>query len=251
MHHAQAHVAAVFQAEHLAFQVALRIHGAGAFLHAPAGQQVGRRRVHGLPAGDDALHDAVGAGREDLVAHRGQGGRRQRREPDGARLDPRARGSPLPADEEAEHGRECRASEDDQVGFREHGPVAPVPVQGRSSAVRNGAANPSAMRRVVSSCGVHPCASAIVAVPVRGPSGTIVGALGSSVYLDSLSLRIKRQLALGPGQIFYSIDSTPIGALQDDPEQIFLDPYALNEPELERAIRLRSRNCSSGTTPQS
>jgi hypothetical protein len=79
--------------------------------------------------------------------------------------------------------------------------------------------------------------SAIVAVPVRGENGAIVGALGSSVYLDSLSLRIKRELDLQPGEIFFSIDATPIGALQDDPEQIFLDPYALDEPELERAVR--------------
>lgn len=79
--------------------------------------------------------------------------------------------------------------------------------------------------------------SAIVAVPVLGEGGAIVGALGSSVYLDSLSLRIKRELDLQPNDIFFSIDATPIGALQDDPEQIFLDPFALDEPELERAIR--------------
>jgi hypothetical protein len=80
-------------------------------------------------------------------------------------------------------------------------------------------------------------ASAIVAMPVRDAGGTIVGVLGSSVYLDSLSLQLKRELDLQPRLIFFSIDSTPIGALQDDPEQIFLDPYDLNEPELERAIR--------------
>lgn len=79
--------------------------------------------------------------------------------------------------------------------------------------------------------------SAIVAVPVLGEEDAIVGVLGSSVYLDSLSLRIKRELDLQPNEIFYSIDSTPIGALQDDPEKIFLDPLALGEPELERAIR--------------
>ena len=79
--------------------------------------------------------------------------------------------------------------------------------------------------------------SAIVAVPVHGADGDLVGVLGSSVYLDSLSLRIKRELDLPANQIFFSIDATPIGALQDDPEQIFLDPYDLNEPDLERAIR--------------
>ena len=79
--------------------------------------------------------------------------------------------------------------------------------------------------------------SAIVAVPVRNASGSIVGVLGSSVYLDSLSLQIKREIDLQPDQIFFSIDATPIGALQDDPSEVFLDPLALGEPELERAIR--------------
>ena len=79
--------------------------------------------------------------------------------------------------------------------------------------------------------------SAIVAVPVRNASGSIIGVLGSSVYLDSLSLLLKREMDLQPDEIFFSIDATPIGALQDDPSQIFLDPFALGEPELERAIR--------------
>jgi hypothetical protein len=79
--------------------------------------------------------------------------------------------------------------------------------------------------------------SAIVAVPVTDGNGSIVGAFGASVYLDSLSRLIRREIDLQGNQIFYSIDATPIGALQDDPEQIFLDPYDLGEPELERAIR--------------
>ncbi len=79
--------------------------------------------------------------------------------------------------------------------------------------------------------------TAIVAVPVRDTTGSFVGAFGTSVYLDSLSLQLKREIDLQPDQIFFSVDATPIGALQDDPEQIFLDPYDLNEPELERAIR--------------
>ena len=79
--------------------------------------------------------------------------------------------------------------------------------------------------------------TSIVAVPIRSATGSIVGVLGSSIYLDSLSLLLKREIDLRPDLIFFSVDATPIGALQDDPEQIFLDPYALNEPELERAIR--------------
>lgn len=79
--------------------------------------------------------------------------------------------------------------------------------------------------------------SAIVAVPVRDENDSVVAVLGASVYLDSLSLLLKREIDLQPNQIFFSVDSTPIGALQDDPEQIFLDPYNLGEPELEAAIR--------------
>ncbi|HEX6315945.1 MAG TPA: hypothetical protein VFZ73_13840 [Gemmatimonadaceae bacterium] len=79
--------------------------------------------------------------------------------------------------------------------------------------------------------------SAIVAVPVRNENGHILAVLGASVYLDSLSLLLKREIDLQPHEIFFSVDATPIGALQDDPEEIFLDPYALDEPELEAAIR--------------
>lgn len=80
-------------------------------------------------------------------------------------------------------------------------------------------------------------ASAIVAIPVRDANESIVGAFGCSVYLDILSLQLKREIDLQPNLIFFSIDSTPLGVLQDDPAQIFLDPYALDEPELEAAIR--------------
>ena len=52
-----------------------------------------------------------------------------------------------------------------------------------------------------------------------------------------MSAIIKREIDLQPDQIFFSIDATPIGALQEDLLQIFLDPFALDEPELEQAIR--------------
>lgn len=79
--------------------------------------------------------------------------------------------------------------------------------------------------------------TAIVAVPIRNGAGEIVGVFGSSVYLDSLSLRIKREMDLQPDELFFAIDSTPLASIQDDPTEVFLDPFALNEPELERAIR--------------
>jgi methyl-accepting chemotaxis protein len=77
---------------------------------------------------------------------------------------------------------------------------------------------------------------AIVAVPVRAAEDSIVGVLGSSVYLDSLSLRIKSEMRLQPDELFYSIDATPICALNSNPDLIFLYPLELGEPELEQAI---------------
>ncbi len=78
--------------------------------------------------------------------------------------------------------------------------------------------------------------TAIVAVPVRGRDGSVVGALGASVYLDSLSLRIEREMDLPDDVVFFSIDATPIGALQHDPSEIFTNPLELGE-DLARAIR--------------
>lgn len=43
---------------------------------------------------------------------------------------------------------------------------------------------------------------AIVAVPVRGSDNAIVGVLGASVHLDSLSARIKSEMQLAPDHLF-------------------------------------------------
>lgn len=77
--------------------------------------------------------------------------------------------------------------------------------------------------------------TAVVAVPIRDSAGTIVGALGSSIYLDSLSLRLARAMRLPDDVIFFAIDSTPIGALNRDPGLIFSAPLTLGA-DLRRAI---------------
>jgi hypothetical protein len=51
--------------------------------------------------------------------------------------------------------------------------------------------------------------SAIVAVPVHDAGGTIVVVLGSSIFLDSLSVQLQREIDLQPHQIFFSIEGTP------------------------------------------
>lgn len=77
---------------------------------------------------------------------------------------------------------------------------------------------------------------AIVAVPVRGADGRVIGALGSSIHLDSLSLQLAREMRLPEDVIFYAIDSTPLGALNRDPGLIFTEPLTLGA-DLARAMR--------------
>lgn len=80
--------------------------------------------------------------------------------------------------------------------------------------------------------------TAIIAVPVRGPDGRVVGALGSSVRLDSLTERIRGEMGgLGAGVIFYAIDAEPLGALNSDPSLIFTEPMKLGDEEMRRAFR--------------
>lgn len=80
--------------------------------------------------------------------------------------------------------------------------------------------------------------SAIVAVPVRGRAGAVVGVLGASVHLDSLSAIARAELGgLGDSVIFFAIDSKPLGALHYDTTMIFTDPMKLGDEEMRGAFR--------------
>lgn len=76
---------------------------------------------------------------------------------------------------------------------------------------------------------------AIVAVPVFDENGDIVGALGSSVYLDQLSERISREMGIGDDVIFYTFDAAPLIGLNYDEALIFINPMELGE-EVKRAF---------------
>lgn len=76
---------------------------------------------------------------------------------------------------------------------------------------------------------------AIVAVPVRGRDGSVVGVLGASVYLKPLSDRIREEMRLGDDLIFYTLDGTPKLALVWDAGLTFTNPKELG-PEVDRAF---------------
>lgn len=76
---------------------------------------------------------------------------------------------------------------------------------------------------------------AIVAVPVVRPDKTVVGVLGSSVYLDQLSARLEKEMGLDKTMIFYSFNAAPLIGLDWDSHLIFSDPTKLS-PDLGRAI---------------
>jgi hypothetical protein len=79
--------------------------------------------------------------------------------------------------------------------------------------------------------------SAIVAVPVRATDGRTVGALATSIFLDSLSLWIRSELQLEPDHLFFSLDAEPRVGLHADPEIIFLEPLREGDENLTAAIR--------------
>lgn len=80
--------------------------------------------------------------------------------------------------------------------------------------------------------------TAIVAVPVRGPDDRVVGVLGSSVELDSLTSRLRSEMGgLPEDVIFFAINAEPLGALNSDPSLIFAEPMKLGDEGMRAAFR--------------
>ena len=80
--------------------------------------------------------------------------------------------------------------------------------------------------------------TAIVAVPVHGKNNLIIGALGCSVYLDSLSVLVRNEMGgLDEGLFFYSFDAEPLVALHADPTIIFIEPMKQEDEGLQQAFR--------------
>lgn len=79
--------------------------------------------------------------------------------------------------------------------------------------------------------------TAIVAVPIVGHDGSVVGALGSSIHLDSLSAIVREEMGgLDDRFFFFAIDEEPLGALHSDAGLIFTEPMKLGDEGMRRAF---------------
>lgn len=80
--------------------------------------------------------------------------------------------------------------------------------------------------------------TAIVAVPVRGSGNSIIGALGCSVHLDSLTSLIRQEIGgLENRFLFFAINDQPLGALNSNTALIFTEPMKLGDKDMQQAFR--------------
>jgi len=80
--------------------------------------------------------------------------------------------------------------------------------------------------------------TAIIAEPVHGSDNSIIGALGCSVHLDSLSSLVHNEMGLHDnGLFFYSFDAEPLVGLHADPTIIFIEPMKQEDEGLQQAFR--------------
>ncbi|HVA34246.1 MAG TPA: cache domain-containing protein [Candidatus Baltobacteraceae bacterium] len=78
-------------------------------------------------------------------------------------------------------------------------------------------------------------AVAIVAVPILDASGKTIGALGASVDLARLSAELKREMNVGAGNIFFSIDSSGVVGITMTPGYIMRGSRSIS-PEFHAAF---------------
>jgi hypothetical protein len=88
---------------------------------------------------------------------------------------------------------------------------------------------------------------AVIALPVMGAGGRVVGVLGASIFLDELSTLLVREMHLGPGVAFFAVDANVVIALHSDPTNIFMEPSKMS-PELDAVGRKMIANESGVQT---
>jgi hypothetical protein len=77
----------------------------------------------------------------------------------------------------------------------------------------------------------------VVAVPVKSATGTVVGAFGASIYLDTMSEWLAGALMLPPGLVFYALDPQGTTALHARTEHVFDDAANQGSPTLTQAVQ--------------
>lgn len=85
--------------------------------------------------------------------------------------------------------------------------------------------------------------SAVIAVPIMA-KGRVAGAIGASVFLDSLSEQIAAMLELRPEYSFFALAPQGLTTLHKKTERHFLDPRELGSETLKKAVN----EILSGTT---
>jgi len=78
--------------------------------------------------------------------------------------------------------------------------------------------------------------SVVVGVPLM-KDGKFAGLIGSSMFLESLSKRLRKDLKLPDNCVFYALTPKGEAALHSDPSQIFLYPNKLNSASLKQAVK--------------
>lgn len=77
----------------------------------------------------------------------------------------------------------------------------------------------------------------VVAVPIKDTKGTVIGVLGASIYLDTMSEWLAGALMLPPDLVFYVLDPQANTALHVKPGHVFQDPENLGSPTLAQAVK--------------
>lgn len=77
----------------------------------------------------------------------------------------------------------------------------------------------------------------VVAVPIKNIKGTVIGALGASIYLDSISDWLAGALMLPPHLVFYALDPQGNTALHVKTEHVFQDAANQGSPTLTQAVK--------------
>lgn len=89
--------------------------------------------------------------------------------------------------------------------------------------------------------------SAIIAVPIT-KDGKVVGAIGSSLFLDQLAEQIHAMLGLRPGVAFFALAPNGLTTLHRKTDRHFLDPREMGSESLKKATNEILSGTSGKTT---